>query len=254
MSRKPLLLVLFCAASSAFAQVPCTPNPLYADSVYGVWPDTTTNFMNGMVGMAYSQDLNLIAPLNAQDINPTFPAVLIDSIQFNGVSGLPDGLSVACASQTAGPCTYLPSVLGCGVVQGTPTTAGTYPLELNVTGYFTLFNAAVPYPYSFTGYRIIVEENTIGIAEVAPVALGGVRTAPNPFNTRTQIEFDLSRASEVRVKVFTLLGEELWALRTVGKAGHNRIPFEAGTLPEGVYLYKVETGREAFTGRMMVSR
>ncbi len=253
MNRIPLLFALFFSATAALAQ-PCTPNPLYADSVYGVWPDTTTNFMNGMVGVPYSQDLNLIVPLNAQDINPTFPAVQIDSVQFNGVSGLPDGLSVACASQTAGPCTYLASVLGCGVVLGTPTTAGTYPLELNVTGYFTLFGTAVPYPISFTGYRIIVEENTIGIPEVAAVTLGGVRTAPNPFSARTHIEFDLSRAADVRVKVFTLLGDELWSFRTSGKAGRNRIPFEAGTLPDGVYLYKVETGREAFTGRMMVSR
>jgi len=58
----------------------------------------------------------------------------------------------------------------------------------------------------------------------------------------------------VRVRVFNLLGDELWSLRSLAKAGLNRVPFEAGAMPEGVYLYKVETGREAFTGRMMVSR
>lgn len=253
MTRKLLLGAFLLTAAGAFAQ-PCTPNPLYADSVYGVWPDTTTNFVDGMVGVAYTQDLNLIVPLNAQDINPTFPAVQIDSVAFNGVTGLPDGLSVVCASQTTGPCTYLASVLGCGVVEGTPTTAGNYPLQLNVTGYFTLFGSAVPYPLSFTGYRIIVHDNTLGLAELAPVALSSVRTAPNPFGTRTQIEFELNRGADVRVKVFTLLGEELWSYKTTGKAGLNKIPFEAGTLPEGVYLYKVETGRETFTGRMMVSR
>jgi len=253
MIKNLLLATCLLLAGAASAQ-PCTPNPLYADSVYGVWPDTTTNFMNGMVGIPYSQDLNLIVPLNAQDIDPTFPAVQIDSVQFNGVTGLPDGLSVACASQTPASCTYLASVLGCGVIQGTPTTAGTYPLELTVTGYFTLFGTAVPYPISFTGYRIIVEEDNTGIGTDLIASLAGVRAAPNPFANRTTIEFELNRASEVRVKVFTLLGDELWSFRSVGKQGLNRIPFEAATLPEGVYLYKVETGREAFTGRMMVSR
>ncbi|MFN3874446.1 MAG: T9SS type A sorting domain-containing protein, partial [Flavobacteriales bacterium] len=201
-----------------------------------------------------SQDLNLIVPINATDINPSFPAVVIDSVVFDGVSGPPPGLSVACASQTPAPCTYLPSVLGCGVIQGTPTTAGDYPLLLMVTGYFTLFGSAVPYPLTFTGYRIIVAENNIGIAEGAALSLSSVRTVPNPVSGRASIEFDLSRAAEARVKVFNLLGDEIWSSRTMAKAGRNRIPFEAGMLPEGVYLFKVDIGRESFTGRMMVSR
>ena len=252
--RKAILSILAGAAATIAAAQPCTPNPLYADSVFGVWPDTTENFMPAMVLVPYSQDLNLIVPVNAQDIDSTFPAVIIDSIVFNGVTGLPPGLTVACASQTPAACTYLPSVLGCGIIQGTPTQVGDYPLALNVTGYFTLFNNPVPYPITFTGYRIVVAENTIGINEVLPATLSGVRTVPNPFSGRTYVEFDLDRAGEARVRVYTLLGEELWSFRTQAKAGRNRVPFEAGSLPEGVYLYKVESGRNSFTGRMMVSR
>jgi len=252
--RHIILALSFAFISASALAQPCTPNPLYADSVYGVWPDTTENFMNGIVGIPYSQDLNLIVPMNAQDIDPTFPAVVIDSIAFEGVSGLPPGLTVACASQTPAPCTYLTSVLGCGVIQGVPTEAGEFPLSLNVIGYFTLFGSAVPYPISFTGYRIIIEEDDSNVSELAFGTLSGVRNAPNPFSTRTVIEFSLERATESRIKVFTLLGEELWSYRTIGKAGLNRIAFEAGSLPEGVYLYKVESGRNSFTGRMMVSR
>ena len=56
------------------------------------------------------------------------------------------------------------------------------------------------------------------------------------------------------MRVFTLLGEELWSYRTQGKVGQNRIAYESGALQEGVYLYKVESGPSSFTGRMMVSR
>ncbi len=253
MIRNALLFLALAASASVLAQ-PCTPNPLYADSVFGVWPDTLENFAPATLGQPYSQDLNLIVPLNAQDIDPTFPAVQIDSVVFVGVTGLPDGLSVACASQTPAPCTYLPSVLGCGLISGTPTVADTFPLTLDVTGYFTLFGSAVPYPLSFTGYRIIVTEDFSGTAELAALGLAGVRNVPNPVQGRTHIEFQLNRSSEVRVRVFNLLGDELWSFRSLAKAGLNRVPFEAGAMPEGVYLYKVETGREAFTGRMMVSR
>ncbi|MBK9176924.1 MAG: T9SS type A sorting domain-containing protein [Flavobacteriales bacterium] len=252
MSRTLLATVFAFACAAAIAQ-PCTPNPLYADSVFGVWPDTTQNFMPGQLGMPYSQDLNLIVPVNAQDIDPTFPAVQIDSVVFDGVTGLPAGLTVACASQTPAPCTYLPSVLGCGVVQGTPSEAGLFELTLNVTGYFTLFGNPIPYPLSFTGYRIFILDPT-AVAELAPIGLASVRNVPNPFSNRTMIEFQLARASDVKLRIFNLLGEELWSHRTQGKAGANRVPYEGGTLQEGVYLLKVESGREAFTGRMMVNR
>ncbi len=246
-----LALAVGCA-SAALAQ-PCIPNPLYTDSIFGVWPDTTENFMPGQLGIAYSQDLNLIVPLDAQDIDPTFPAVQIDSIVLNGVSGLPDGLSVACASQTAGPCTYLPSQLGCGVISGTPLEGGFFPLDLNVTGYFTLFGNVVPYPLTFTGYHIFILDPT-SVADPGPVGLTSVRNVPNPFTTRTQVEFHLARGGSVRLSVYDLLGARVESIGSIGKAGLNRITIERSDLQEGVYLYKLEAGGEVFTGRMMLSR
>lgn len=246
-----LALAVGCA-SAALAQ-PCTPNPLYADSIFGVWPDTIENFMPGQLGIGYSQDLNLIVPLNAQDIDSTFPAVQIDSITLNGLSGLPDGLSVACASQTPAACTYLPSQLGCGVISGAPTQAGLFELGIDVTGYFTLFGNVVPYPLTFTGYRIFISDPN-GLAEISPMGLGGVRNIPNPFTARTLVEYQLARAGAVRMSVYDLLGARVESINSIGKAGLNRIAFERSDLQEGVYLYKLEAGGEVFTGRMMLSR
>ncbi|MBK7382745.1 MAG: T9SS type A sorting domain-containing protein [Flavobacteriales bacterium] len=254
MQIRTLFSIAFVCSSMLVMAQPCTPNPLYADSVFGVWPDTTENFMPAMINLPYVQDLNLIIPVSAQDINITFPAVDIDSVVFNGITGLPAGLSVACASQTPAPCTYLPTVLGCGVITGTPTEAGTFPLALDVTGYFTLFGTAVPYPLTFGGYRIVVAEDNTGIHGIGSTGLSGVKSVPNPFTTRTNLEFSLQRGGEVKLHVYNLLGEQLWSQRTVGKAGMNKIPFEAGELQEGVYLFKVESGTESFTGRLMVSR
>lgn len=252
--KKTLLLSSFLVLGGAALAQPCTPDPLYADSVFGVWPDTTENFMPGTIGLPYSQSLNLIVPVSAQDIDPTFPAVNIDSVVFNGVSGLPAGLSVACASQTPAPCTYLPTVLGCGVVSGIPTEVGTFELTLDVTGYFTLFGSAIPYPLTFGGYRITISDNTTGLLDLGPVSLTGVKNVPNPFTGRTFIEFQVARASEVKLRVFNLLGEEIWTSRAQARAGINKIPFESSTLQEGMYLYKIESGGEMFTGRMMLSR
>jgi hypothetical protein len=178
---------------------------------------------------------------------------VLDSVKFTGITGLPPGLSIACASQTSAPCTYLTSQLGCGVIQGTPTQTGMYPLVLQVTGYTSFFGTAIPVPYEFTGYSITINEGQ-SVMEVKPRGLGTVRNVPNPFATRTAFEFDLAHPQVVNVRVFNLLGEELWKQRVQGKAGANKVPFESGDLQEGVYLYKVESGKDTFTGRMVIHR
>ena len=98
--RKTLLLAA-CAsiAFNAFSQ--CIPNQLYADSVYGVWPDTVTNFRSGTVGVFYSDTLQVLVPTNAGLINPAFNGFNIDSVALVGITGLPPGIEVICHSQTA---------------------------------------------------------------------------------------------------------------------------------------------------------
>jgi len=251
--KKLLLASVFLASAGLASAQVCTPNPLYADSLFGVWPDTTTNFVPGIVGEPYFQALDLIVPQDAGAVNPNFNGVLLDSVKFVGINGLPPGLSIACASQTAAPCTYLTGQLGCGVIQGTPTTAGVYPLTLTVTAYAALFGTALPIDQSFGGYRIVVSEG-VGITELLGPGLGGVRNVPNPFATRTSIEFQMAKASEVNVRVFNLLGEELWNQTLQGRSGANRVPFESGNLQDGVYLFKVQSGKDTFTGRMVLNR
>lgn len=255
---KKAILLLMGVLGLGSAQAQCTPDPLYADSVYGVWPDTTENFKAAFLGQFYSDTLNLIVPANASDIpaDPPYPAIAIDSIQLLGVAGLPGGLSIICNSQTAAECTYLPTQLGCGLIEGEPTAVGSYPLELTVRAWFTL-----PFPFgvqyediTFGGYDIIVSEDNTGIATNSAVGLANVRNIPNPFTTRTSIEFQVGRAGDARLRVFSLVGEEMWHQTIQAKAGVNKVTFEGGDLPAGVYLYKIESGSDTFTGRMALQR
>ena len=71
---------------------------------------------------------------------------------------------------------------------------------------------------------------------------------PNPFNPATQIPFELDRPQRVRLVLYDILGR---AVRTLVDgdcaAGTHRVTLEAGDLPAGVYLYRLETAtrREA---------
>jgi hypothetical protein len=249
--RKALLSSIVVLASfSASAQ--CTPNQLYADSVYGVWPDTTENFMSGMANVFYSDTLNILVPTDAGLIDPGFAGFTIDSVAFDSVSNLPPGLSVVCNSQTAAPCTYLSNQVGCGLIEGIPTTTGTYDMVLNVTAYTTLGFFVLPVPQQFSGYSITINANNVGVAEMGLEALSNVRTVPNPATSSLRVEFTLGRSTNGRVVLFNLVGEEVANQRFTGRQGLNAVPMNVEQLENGIYLYKVQAGGKTFTGRVVV--
>ncbi|HQI47907.1 MAG TPA: FG-GAP-like repeat-containing protein [bacterium] len=66
---------------------------------------------------------------------------------------------------------------------------------------------------------------------------------PNPFNPVTTIEFALPSAEKVRVRIFSLLGEELTELAHGPlPAGYHTIRWNAAGLANGVYFLVLEAG------------
>ncbi len=78
---------------------------------------------------------------------------------------------------------------------------------------------------------------------------------PNPFNPSTEITFTLPKAAQVSLRVFNLLGQEVATLvdeyRT---AGTHRTTFDAQNLPSGMYIYRLESGAQSVSRRMMLSK
>lgn len=250
MKRTLLLATVAIIATGASAQ--CTPNQLYADSVYGVWPDTTENFMAGSLNVFYSDTLNILVPTDAGLINPNYAGLTIDSVALVGVDNLPPGLSVVCNSQTGAACTFLTNQLGCGLIEGTPTTAGTFEMTLNVTAY-AFIGFVLPVDQSFGGYRITINEDNSGVNTITAVKPMDVRAVPNPVIGKTSFVFQLNRATKARVRVYNLVGEKLWDRTVSGKQGTNTIPFDATELESGMYIYSVEAGGNTFTSRIVVN-
>jgi Secretion system C-terminal sorting domain len=248
MKQTILIAVLGLVGSAATGQ--CTPDPLYTDSVYGVWPDTTENFAPGVLNVLYSDTLNILVPSNAGLIDPDYEGVTIDSVALVSVDNLPPGLSVICNSQTGAQCTFLSSQLGCGLIEGTPTTAGVYDMTINVIAY--AFAGFVQVEQPFVGYRITVAEDNSGI-DALSIKPAEVRAVPNPAIGSTNFLFNLQRAGKARVQVYNLVGEKLWERNVAGKAGQNTVPYDATELESGVYLYTVEAGGHSFTGRLVVN-
>jgi hypothetical protein len=66
---------------------------------------------------------------------------------------------------------------------------------------------------------------------------------PNPFNPSTTIEFDLPKASNVTLKIYNILGEEVTTLVSDRlSAGSYNYEWDASNLASGVYLYRLSVG------------
>jgi hypothetical protein len=96
-----------------------------------------------------------------------------------------------------------------------------------------------------------VEQNN-GSAIPAVFALG--QNFPNPFNPATTFAFDLPVPSHVVLKVYDMLGREVATVvdHTL-LAGSHQMPFQAGHLSSGVYLYRITADPASGTGSQFTS-
>jgi len=79
-----------------------------------------------------------------------------------------------------------------------------------------------------------VEEETVPLLRV----LSG--NYPNPFAETTRITYDLQAPSRIRLEVFDLLGRHVTTLVDGNQgAGSHTATFNAGDLPNGLYIYRL---------------
>lgn len=97
---KKLLSIAFFALSTQVVSAQCTPNPAYADSSFGVWPDTSENlpcaFGNAATGYNAVIDIKTLTDtavsVSVSGINLDVIAY-IEAFRINAVDGLPTGFT-----------------------------------------------------------------------------------------------------------------------------------------------------------------
>jgi hypothetical protein len=84
---------------------------------------------------------------------------------------------------------------------------------------------------------------------------------PNPFNAVTSIKFKVtskggrSQKTEVRLKVFDLMGREVATLVNERlEAGVYEVRFDAGDLPSGIYFYRMQTENFSETRKLILMK
>ena len=76
---------------------------------------------------------------------------------------------------------------------------------------------------------------------------------PNPFNPSTKIKYSIPQSSNVIIKVFDILGNEIATLVNEEKdQGVYTINFDANNLASGLYLYRIQAGSFIDTKKMIL--
>jgi outer membrane protein assembly factor BamB len=76
---------------------------------------------------------------------------------------------------------------------------------------------------------------------------------PNPFTALTNIEFSLPQSAFVDLKIYNILGEEIYTLVCENRsAGLHSLDFDGTHLPGGLYFYKITAGSFVNTKQLLL--
>jgi lysophospholipase L1-like esterase len=86
-----------------------------------------------------------------------------------------------------------------------------------------------------------------------PTKFGLKQNYPNPFNPTTKINYSVPVKSQVSVKIYDILGNEVESLvNDLKESGEYEITFDASKLSSGIYLYRISAGNFKATKRMIL--
>ena len=75
---------------------------------------------------------------------------------------------------------------------------------------------------------------------------------PNPFNPQTTIKFAVPKSEQVTLKIYDLLGREVWSYKDFKTAGNYSVTFDGSNLASGVYFYRIEAGNFIESKKMVL--
>jgi hypothetical protein len=209
---------------------------------------------------------NIIYPnsINLADLHVRFDPALIDfSIMYACQElGCDDAATMRVTAYMSG------SLVGTNTK--TASNPGTWPVDTLRCSFSQGFDSVVVHydsrPPTCQDYgTIFVADNmevtpasAVSVPEPAgelPVAFTLRQNYPNPFNPSTRISYALPAGAAVTMSVYDILGRQVSSL-VLGyqEAGWRAVTFEAGSLPSGVYTYRLTAGTQSLVKKMLLMR
>lgn len=276
---KKIYLTLFtitAAVVSVFAQtVPtCSLDPIFiASNKVGVYPDSATNFVSGVVGQPYEQNITIKVPKDtvAGPLHFCFNRFVLSTptgtVNYNLPPGLMIGSSTAALANgtiNAAPSLKFPgNANNCASIYGTPTVAGSYTLGLAVDAYGTpLITGSCSSSPNVSGgtnissqkltYYIINIAPAVGVQELKNDRMSLSQNFPNPSSLTTDIKFYVEGNDDATITVYNMLGDVASSQTVKTVVGENTVSINTSELAAGTYIYTLKYKGATATKRMLV--
>jgi len=287
------LLFTFCVLSflGNVANAQCTPDPAFADSSFGVWPDTVNNipcaFADNAAGFSTVINLKTLADTALVVTGQTVSAS-IEKFRILSVTGLPAGFTYTPNTAewvNGGADPDFTPVQGCVTLEASVQSLSSanpngidYNLTINVDAFIKSTNNALinfalgtgkwlsdPALSTFgvsaipvTGYKIKVRATTgacnpLAIGDAVSNSFSVKGNYPNPFNRSTKITYNVSRSQYVELSIYNMVGTLVMKQNIPSIIGENTYEVSAEQLKSGIYFYTINDGKKSITKRMNVS-
>lgn len=250
---KQKLLTIALVLLSFFAKAQCSPDAAITQT--GIYPPGSTTWdpskpsvmPNAMEGKAYSEVVQVKAPKDT--VVPVFgvpTAVTIDSLTFLSITGIPSSLTYQCDNAD---CFWLGGANGCFTLSGTPSMgdAGKYSASINAYGWVDI--GFGPQGDSIEFFMDITIDAFVGLEEES--IKESFKISPNPVVNSATVNFNATERGSFSFKIVDVTGRTVIQNSGLTQSGLNKINFERNDLPEGVYIYLIETGDFRKSGRLI---
>jgi hypothetical protein len=111
--------------------------------------------------------------------------------------------------------------------------------------------------YNFNSIDLIQlsPNNVKGETNIQPERYYLIQNYPNPFNPSTKIKYSIPQSSNVVIKVFDILGNEIETLVNEEKSVDTyEVEFDGSGLTSGIYFYQLQAGSFVETKKMVLMK
>jgi len=132
----------------------------------------------------------------------------------------------------------------------------TYSIQLQNGKYFwkvKSYTSSSTYTFSNVMSFVVNIPTDVNSEKDTPFEFYLEQNFPNPLNPSTTIKYSIPKSSQVTLKIFNTLGEELETLVNEDKpVGTYEVNWNAANLPSGVYFYRLQAGDFVETKKMIL--
>lgn len=247
-----------------------------AGNKVGVWPDSATNFIAGTVGVPYVQNLTVKVP---KDTVKGILRVCFTRFEASTPTGItnynmPPGLMLgsSTAAVNNGTVNGAPSLKfagnanSCASIFGTPTAAGTYTLQMQISAFGNPTAVSSTCPSTPVGNGSNVDTQTLkyyiikinpviqpGFKELGKDKFGVMQNEPNPVSGSAKIRYYVEDQDAATLTVYNALGSIVHQESAKTVAGENAFELNAAAWASGMYIYTVKYKNHVETKRLLVN-